>query len=282
MKRSAWIVITLSLAAILAFFVGQNGTEESEEATTESSLAADSESASPTDRASTTPTTSKSGKILIPSQYRFGGVTDTPVANNYDALLAQYTPEQQSRITDFYQRFADNRQMAWRYATKHIFSFHSLEQLSWLVTAGFPTPEEILLAGEMSDEELHRQAQDGSLKAIGFWLDRVSDTIDTLEEITRMETAALASGSPYAAYISASLNLSRNELGPALASYYLAMELGDGRGSEFGMFLNTINPDINATSTVLMFKVKRMIATNYDRNLFIIQQRGRFPPPPDN
>lgn len=224
-----------------------------------------------------------SGKIMIPGQFQFPGVYEVPVVSSLDELLERYTPEQQEQILSFYQGFGETIDEASRYATDNIFSFRTRKQLAWLVEAGFPTPDEVLLATELSDAELRRLAERGNFKAIGFYLSRLPPTAEIsagdLGRVIDMKMQFNQSGSPYAAYVAAKRELQNGQNHNALAAYQMASTLRDVRARDFAHFLSGTNPEINAGAAVASYAAltHEFLLVNYSNIQLQLNRRGLFP-----
>lgn len=103
-------------------------------------------------------TMSADGTVAVPARYRFPGVDRVRTAKNFKEWLAQFPPDQQAVIADF---------------DKTHFSVYdtitSPEQVAWMAQHGYPMPEDILAAKNMSDDDLKRLSDQGNDKA-GFLL----------------------------------------------------------------------------------------------------------------
>src|SRR5690606_27513218 len=154
------------------------------------------------------------------------GLSSIFPAENSEQLLLRYTPEQQIRILAFYREFGEGSFNLSEYAVKDIFSFRTVEQLRWLLSQGYPTPDDVLAAEVMTDAELEDLASAGNFKAAAFYLDRKaaatdpaslgSASLSDLPEIQfreKLENQLLATGSPFAAYVIARRAASENQDG---------------------------------------------------------------------
>lgn len=122
--------------------------------------------------ATLSPTTIKAdGTVAVPARYRLPGVERVRTAKTFKEWLAQFPPDQQAFIADF---------------DKTHFSVYdtitSPEQVAWMAQHGYPMPEDILAAKNMSDDDLKRLSDQGNDKA-GFLLhermeERIRSRID--------------------------------------------------------------------------------------------------------
>ncbi|MCX7564561.1 hypothetical protein OS176_13620 [Xanthomonadaceae bacterium XH05] len=217
-------------------------------------------------------TSAEGGKIKIPGRYQFSDITHIIVADNDNDLISRYSTEQQSILRAFYRSLGEGpwgSEGVGKYNFNDIFSFHSSEQLAWLVSRGFPLPDEILAAEAMSDHDLRSLADRGNLKAGAFLLHRHAEAeaarrdlritpnaadaphIRTAVEISSIEGRLLADASPYAAYTSALLANAQGRADRALAAYQLAALLGDTRANDFMASYLARNPGFSDTSAAL-------------------------------
>lgn len=224
-----------------------------------------------------------SGKIMIPTHFQFPGVDEVPVVSSLEELLERYTPEQQEQVLGFYRGFGETYKMASRYAIDNIFSFRTRKQLAWLVEAGFPTPDEVLLAGELPDVELRRLAERGNFKAMGFYLSSLPPAaeipVDDLRVAIDMEIRFNRSGSPYAAYVAAKRALQNGQSDSALAAYKMAAFLGDVRASHYASFLQAADSNINPGAAISAYSnlMRNFLFADYANIQFQLNRRGQFP-----
>ena len=86
-------------------------------------------------------------------------IPSIPPQNN-EELWSGYTDEDQAIIRGFDSSYFN------------ALSFVNEKQYEWMVRHGYPTPEEILVAAQMSTEELETRAAFGNVKAAMFLADR--------------------------------------------------------------------------------------------------------------
>lgn len=136
--------------------------------------------------------------LPIPSGFQFAGIRETPAADSFDELLAQYSLEQRERIETF---VGDYDQAA--------YAFSSAEELAWMAQRGFPMPDDILAAAEMSIDELKAQAEAGNVKAAFFYLSRETEDLPVNNYTNEPEARraihdnAILGDSPFYGYIEA-------------------------------------------------------------------------------
>ena len=142
-----------------------------------------------------------------------------PPQNN-EELWSGYTDEDQAIIRGFDSSYFN------------ALSFVNEKQYEWMVRHGYPTPEEILVAAQMSKEELETRAAFGNVKAAMFLADRylaevtalanvltkadypLDDDYAHLLEMAEEHGRAFAkSGSAFAGYLEANLIMERSSRG---------------------------------------------------------------------
>lgn len=126
-------------------------------------------------------------------------------ANNFNALIAKYPPAQQAQVKTWYQTHAVG-------AT----TFTSNAQWQWMRRHNYPTPDDILRASLMSDQQLRDLALRGDAKANFLYLARLADETTRIgglaalpgrqqhrlkAELSASMDQALASGSAFAGYM---------------------------------------------------------------------------------
>jgi hypothetical protein len=108
---------------------------------------------------------SADGTVAVPARYRLPGVERVRTAKNFKEWLAQFPLDQQAFIADF---------------DKTHFSVYSTitspQQVAWMAARGYPMPEDIVAAKNISDEELKQLAAGGNDKA-GFLLNERQATL---------------------------------------------------------------------------------------------------------
>lgn len=197
--------------------------------------------------------------IPIPRRYQFAGIERVRAADSTDELLGHYSTDEQTRVQAYYSGFGEGTFNLTDQAIKSIFSFWTKDQLEWLVSRGFPTPDEVLAADSMSDEDLAALAESGNLKAMAFHLDRLAKAqrsrmeensgalpdlsfAPAVQERAQLEERLLGSGSPFGAYALARDALAEGDRGAAMAAYTFADRLGDVRARNFASQLESAGP----------------------------------------
>jgi hypothetical protein len=271
-------VVVLSLVG-LAYFAWRNAAEVSVNpaGAGTAGVAIDQGPASGSRRAAATAPQSSPDVVPVPVNYQFPGVTSVVVANTTEELLSRYTPEQQAQIRGFYAEFGRGGFNLTEYAVKDVFSFRTAEQLRWLITHGYPSPDDVLVASAMTDDELADLADNGNFKATAFYLGRLSTTASAAPptELPRVwdakkraefEDRVLATGSAFGAYVMAKTAIAEKKQGMALAAYLYADRLGDGRGRDFAHhFGGTQNVD--AREAVISYMALQARAGMYNPQL---------------
>ena len=163
-----------------------------------------------------------------PEPHRFTLInnTDNNVVNevlpqNNEELWLGFTEEDQVIIRDFDAGYFG------------ALTFENQKQYEWMVGHGYPTPEEILAAAQMSTEELEARADFGNVKAALFVADRyLAEATALAENLTKagnpldedyahlLKTAEeygkvySRSGSAFAGYLEVQLIIERKSRGP--------------------------------------------------------------------
>ena len=103
-------------------------------------------------------------RLALPHDYALFPGLSVPAASNWEELLAGLSPEARELV----QAFADLYPEAYQFRTR--------EQLEWMVAHGYPMPEEIVAARQMSMEDLLDKAISGdNLKAAMLARNRLID-----------------------------------------------------------------------------------------------------------
>lgn len=110
--------------------------------------------------------------IFIPSRYQLPGVARAKTADNFDAWMEKFPPEDRKRIEAFADRYYG------------VYEIASAKQIEWMAQAGYPMPEDLIAAANMSDAELRHFADKGNIKATILLNDRqMSEAIDKLKQL---------------------------------------------------------------------------------------------------
>lgn len=138
-------------------------------------------------------------RLLLPPELALLPGESIPRASNWSELVAEMSPEDQ--------------QLAETLATSYpeAYAFSTIEQLEWMLKAGYPMPQEFVSAMQMSRQELSRLAGSGNVKALLLDMDRylrdeaVLDSEEWLQEgaehLGRFVSAKKSSCSPFYGYL---------------------------------------------------------------------------------
>lgn len=204
------------------------------------------------------PVSPRATHFTIPHRYRFGSIESIEVAENTDQLLGRYAGEDLTYLISFYHGFTPEG------SGFDVLDFRSREGLLWLVENGYPMPAEVLESRRLSDSELLELAREGNVKAQMFYVDRTATTIGspptgttlTPDQIvaggewTQTLDEVVASGSPFAGYLTAKARLRSGKGGGAAAGYQLATFLGDHRAQSAVSTLSEAGADASTELAV--------------------------------
>ncbi len=111
-----------------------------------------------------TPAAEKTNDTLnaaeIAPKWRFAGISSYRVASDTESWMSLYA-DHHDLIVRFNQRYP----YAWNVS--------SAEEIAWLAKNGFPMPEDMIAADAMSDDDLRREADAGSSKALMLYYERL-------------------------------------------------------------------------------------------------------------
>lgn len=102
-----------------------------------------------------------SGTAGIPPKWQFEGIAETRTGPNDSAWLSSYPVADLS----IFQQFNQLHPYAW--------NAYSSDQISWMAENGFPMPEDVLAAADMSDSNLKQASDSGGMKANFLYYDRL-------------------------------------------------------------------------------------------------------------
>lgn len=91
--------------------------------------------------------------LMIPATVALVPGEQVPAANNWEELVAHMSPEDRELAEVLANRYPE------------AYTFSSVEQLEWMLAAGYPMPQEFVAAQKMSDDELLQMAISGNKKA---------------------------------------------------------------------------------------------------------------------
>jgi hypothetical protein len=247
---------------------------------------------SSTEAAESNPARNPSPSITIPKKYKLVAESVPRVESDAD-LLTMYTEDQREFLEAFYNRYGTGPWSASPKAFRNILSFHTAEQLQWLVEQGFPMPGDVLTAAAWSDDELRGQAEAGNFKARIFYAERLTQReLELLQsgssreaakvavEAMALERTMLGDGSVFSAYVLAKRATAKGKDGHALAAYSYAEMLGDSRAPWFAAHYAAVAGSVPAGDALSAFK---LIMTEGARrnpglaNMTAIKSRQSFP-----
>lgn len=231
--------------------------------------------------------------VAVPVKYQFNKQQGPRPARTYGELIGRYSEGQKKVIQEFYAGFTEAVPGGTEYTFSGPFSFNSPEQLQWLVRNGYPTPDEVLAAASMSDEQLRKLSEAGNFKASVFLLDRKSvqaqgefrrDVVGSEDgrggaEIQKLQSKVVSSGSPFGGYVLARRAKANDARGQVLAGYALAAALGDSRAIDFMHEYRKKNPNIDPVESVLAYQaaLSTLARNPQQSDLRAIARREGFP-----
>jgi hypothetical protein len=219
--------------------------------------------------------------LTIPVKYQFAGIRTVKTAADIEDLLARYPGDQRKAILAFYGSYGEGRSGGGQYAFDHVFAFHDEAQLAWLVSQGFPTPDDVLAAATMTTEDLERLSP-VNFKAKAFYLARVAGesrqgTVEGGGKIVGLAGDVLSEGSAFGPYAYARYAIDTGDPGSALASYAYAKKLGDRRTDFMYAFADT-HPNIPPLDVLVGYQL--ILSTTLQnpqlRNLGTLALRPKF------
>lgn len=302
MRRNQWLALTGICVALIVIIVASQtfrqpdpGQLASPSANIDQGDAPLKGTGSQTARAH--PEKPDSTRINVPLKYQFEDQRWVDAVDDREQLMAKYTPDQRAAITSFYTGYGQGVTTGGQYNFSDVFSFHSREQLEWLVDQGYPTPGDILAATTLATPELRDQAEAGNFKARVFYLARIQGSQDDVSKASsireiikkgsdtlRLASDVLTEGSPFGAYAYAKYSAGEGSKGLAIAGFAYAGILGDTRQDFLTSYVNS-NPDISPGEVAAGFRV--VLSTSVQnpslQNLKTLVRRPRFqiyPPEP--
>lgn len=300
MKRQALVlgvVIIVTAVAVTAIIKGQRGSELG--AKSDNSIANSQADIAPDTRGQYTASTSRiENGFAIPQRYQFLGVAEISGAPDENSLLARYSPEQRIAIESFYRDYGVGPGGASQYSVEHIFSFKNAKQLEWLVTQGFPTPDDVLAASSMSDDELKKLSEGGNFKAGAFYLQRLAnrqqerlrkgggddasdrDLVRELMQAAELEERLASEGAAFGAYVLAQRSAASGEHARAMAGYAYAASLGDTRASDILAFYANSHPAVSPAAALSAYRAVTAASASRNARLansIAIAKRPQFP-----
>lgn len=195
-------------------------------------------------------------------------------AGNLPDLLAKFPAGQRQLIEEFYMSYGGSQHGVSRFNFASPLDFKTKEQYEWMIAGGFPTPDEIVAAHQMSDAELEKLAKSGNLKAAIFLVRRLSEGAvagDSGELAQHLTSQIVASGLPFAGYVVADRGQREGRPPDVIAGYAYAAHLGDSRALDFMRSYEARGVSINATDAVTTY---RMLLSTSTRNPALVSLRS--------
>lgn len=174
------------------------------------------------------------------------------------------------------------------------YAFSTSEEYAWMLSRGFPSPEEIVNAARLDIETLKTRAANGDAKAAYFLADRVMEEFPydmgvsadiawlNAETMTHLNRAMGAS-SPFAGYVLSSMARRSKGIHPIyeLVGLQVAYELGDTRvqasAIEVGQRLMREAPDAGPFVALIAMHNQRMVAEMFDPMAFSPARKTTIP-----
>lgn len=205
---------------------------------------------------------------IIPPRWRFEGITATRTASDSMKWLNSYPPENMPIFIKF------------NLTHPYVWNVISADQITWMAANGFPMPEDVIAAADMSDEQLRDAADFGSMKAKFLYYERLMYEKNTqildlkkhggtasdfdathgnlVAEVGRMRKIVSLSDSPYLGYLEASHAIWIDDPkyhGEAMASgLALAYFRGDDRAGTALLSL-AANGDMSHSEASLAYRI---------------------------
>ncbi|WP_084044141.1 hypothetical protein [Burkholderia sp. A2] len=181
------------------------------------------------------PVAEKKGEISIPKKFQLAEASAPDKFETDEDLKNSFNGSDRLIMDEFYKNFNGN-----------IIAFNRPGQYAWLVKNGYPLPEDVIAAHQMSSEDLGKLVEEGNFKASYFYLIRevFNKNPDTyfndlkingqdgslVKRNSMAEQTILKSGSPFIGYIWGMRNYQNGKNPESLyAGYALAAIMGDGR-----------------------------------------------------
>lgn len=227
----------------------------------------------------------------VPTRYVFAGNAKIPLVENDDTLLASYSAEQQAVIRGFYSIFGDTG-LKGPYLYNSMFAFRNQRQLDWMAKNGYPMPDDVLAAAQMTTEDLFALAKKGNFKAKALLLvreyqqDSISPTAESGQmkhqiQLAEFQNEVLMEGSPFAGYVWAAKHMkkpSTDGRAGVIAGYAFAQTMGDDRASVLASAFARANPGMDPVEAVATYRAMLMTASRNPQlsNLTSLMRRPNF------
>lgn len=228
----------------------------------------------------------------VPARYVFAGNTKIPRFENDDTFLASYSVEQQAVIRGFYSIFGDTG-LKGPYLYDSMFAFRNQRQLDWMAKNGYPMPDDVLAAAQMTSEDLSALAKKGSFKAKALLLVREYQQQDSGSgspesgqmasqiQLFEFQNEVLMDGSPFAGYVWAAKHMNKSTAdgrAGVIAGYAFAQTMGDDRASVLASAFAKANPGMDPVEAVATYRAMLMTASRNPQlaNLTSLMRRPNF------
>lgn len=227
----------------------------------------------------------------VPTRYLFAGNAKIPRFENDDTLYASYSLEQQAVIRGFYSNFGDTG-LKGPYLYDSMFAFRNQRQLDWMAKNGYPLPDDVLAAAQMTTEDLFALAKKGNFKAKALLLVREyeqdssapaaeSGQMEHQIELAEFQNEVLMEGSPFAGYVWAAKHMKKptsDGRAGVIAGYAFAQTMGDDRASVLASAFARTNPGMDPVEAVATYRAMLMTASRNPQlsNLTNLMRRPNF------
>lgn len=114
--------------------------------------------------------------VEIPPRYQLPGVASVRTADDFDAWMNKYPLDERKHIEAFADRYYG------------VYEISSAEQIAWMAQAGYPMPEDLIVAAGMSNAELQDLVSKGNVKAAILLSDR--DLGAAIEKLKQLDPAS--------------------------------------------------------------------------------------------
>ena len=114
--------------------------------------------------------------VEIPPRYQLPGVASVRTADDFDAWMSKYPLDERKHIEAFADRYYG------------VYEISSAEQIAWMAQAGYPMPEDLIVAAGMSNAELQDLVSKGNVKAAILLSDR--DLGAAIEKLKQLDPAS--------------------------------------------------------------------------------------------
>ena len=221
-----------------------------------------------------TATTRYDSWIAVPAQWRLPNPGKVEAATSWENRISKLPQDDQAWLRKLNERYDG------------ALGFLTREEQQWMISQGFPMPEEWLAARAMPDSEIQRLAQSGNAKAQLFYMDRLSERLspilasghglgnsaqdrDLLSQLSKASTGGMmllrSTRSPAAAYLYGELLSSSAQYTPPEAmagALLLAADLGDPRAKRLQAEYSRRHPDLNGNSVMAAYNLMKTVVQN--------------------